>query len=219
MANRKGVRETKASKRGSGPPLRQDTSRADDSGNAPNVAPQGRRCTPEENVVFRLREQLEGFVDRSVPGSWEAFTMAYNAIRALVLKEPGGLEGARRWSAWVSGFKSVDSDARKIVWIEWAVRIALDIRHGDGTFGDRASAASDLRAGLVSRFGEQVPSANDLEGWLDRHAPKRARGKVTTAGIVAHIVHEGRLLGTAKSYQAALDRVTKDLDRKRHPRW
>jgi hypothetical protein len=48
----------------------------------------GRSLTPAENVVLDFRLALEKFVDCRVPGSQEAFTMAYNAIIALVEKKP-----------------------------------------------------------------------------------------------------------------------------------
>lgn len=183
--------------------------------------PQGRHLTPEESVVLSYRMALERFVDPGVRGSHEAYTMAYNAIRWLILKEPTGLESARRWLAQVQGFSGPDSDAAVIVQIEWQVRVALDIRCGDGTFGEPTEAVKQLRAALVSRFSDSnsIPSETELADWLERHAPSRARGKITTAGIVARIVHRGRLLGARGTEQKTLERVTKALDPKRHPRW
>jgi hypothetical protein len=119
------------------------------------------------------------------------------------------------------GFDSSESPAAVIVQIEWHVRVARERRRGDGTFGDPKDAVPQLRAGLVSRFpkSKSIPSEADLADWLDRYWPTRKRGKVTYAGIVAKIVHQGRLLGVVKSEQQTLQRVTKALDPKRHPRW
>ena len=181
---------------------------------------QGRRVTREESLVLDYQLGLERFVDASVPGSREAFTMAHNAIRWLILREPGGLEDARRWLAWKMGFNSPDSDAVTIVQIEWHVRMALGMRRGEGRWGDPEKAPEWLHRALLHRFeAKSIPSVESLASWLDRHAERHARGKITTAGIVAKIVHEGRLLGARLSEQRTRERVTKALDRKRHPRW
>jgi hypothetical protein len=59
----------------------------------------GRPLNPEGGEVLRLRLELERFVDRRLPGSYEAFTMAQNAIIALVQKKPASLDMARRSAA------------------------------------------------------------------------------------------------------------------------
>ena len=185
------------------------------------AAPRGRPLTPAENVVLDYRLALEKFVDYRVPGSHEAFTMAHNAIIALVQKKPESLDMARRWSAWIAGFDGPDSDAAVIVQLEHHVRVALGIRHGGGDWGDPASAAGQLHAALLERFkdSKSLPSEADLEDWLGRHAPARARGKLTTVGIVTKIIHRGRLVGARRDEQQTRERVTKALDQKRHPRW
>jgi|ERR1019366_2298373 hypothetical protein len=182
---------------------------------------QGRRLTAEESLVLDYELSLKRFVDDAVPGSNEAFTMATNAIRWLILKEPGGLESARRWMAWVSGFKAPDSDAAMICRIEFAVRCAVQVRHGTGTFGEPKDAAKNFYEGLVAAFpgSSTLPGADEIQGWLDQHSARSRKGKVTTAGIVAKIVHRGKLLGARLSEQRTLERVTKALSHKRHPRW
>jgi hypothetical protein len=65
----------------------------------------------------------------------------------------------------------------------------------------------------VTCFGETVPSVDDLTDWIDRHADHSARGKFTTAGIVARILNRGKLLGERGSPQKTLERVTKVLQR------
>jgi hypothetical protein len=51
---------------------------------------EGRRLSPQENTVLNYRLKHERFVDPTLAGSAEAFTMAYNAIRWLVMKDPRG---------------------------------------------------------------------------------------------------------------------------------
>jgi hypothetical protein len=188
---------------------------------AMTAPPQGRPLTPQENEIFAFRQRLLGHVDDSLPGSNEAFLIAYNAVHWLVSRDPDGLAKARLWWARMLGFDGSDSPAAVIVQLESHVRIARERRHGDGTFGDPKHAVPDLRAGLVSRFPESksLPSETDLADWLDRYWPTRKRGKVTYAGIVARIVHQGRLLGAGKSEEQTRQRVTKALDPKRHARW
>jgi hypothetical protein len=200
------------------------------SGSAPGVPvepqavarPVGRSLTPEENRVLDFRLALERYVDLALPGSQDAFTLAHNAIRWLVMRDAEGLQVARRCGAWLSGFSDPDSDAAVIVAIEHHVRVALGIRHGGGDWGDPAAVPAQLRDALAQRFpqSETLPTAVDLGDWLDRHVPATRRGKLTTAGIVARIVHRGRLLGArGDSVQKTLERVTKALSQKRHPRW
>jgi hypothetical protein len=51
-------------------------------------------------------------------------------------------------------------------------------------------------------------------------ALRHVRGKLTTAGIVAEIVHVGRLFGrSSEDRQQTREKVAKALDRRRHPRW
>jgi hypothetical protein len=153
--------------------------------------------------------------------------MAYNAIIALVKKEPGLLKAAQSWAAWAGGFSRSrrsegPTDAEAIVGIEHAVRMAVGIRNGKGMWGDPTGAASWLRAQLVARFphaADRIPTAETLDGWLEKHAPEGKKGKLTTAGIVTNIVGDGGLVGASKDRQNLLERVTKNLDRKRHPRW
>ena len=189
-------------------------------------AGQTRPATAEEKVTFRLREELERFVDDRTPGSYEAFTLAHNAIIALVQKDPEALKGARRWFAWPRGFDGPDSDALAIVRIEHMVKVAIEIRNaGHMKWGNPQNAARNLHAVLVASFQDQsknktLPSVEDLDDWLARHAPRHVRGKLTTAGIVAEIVHVGRLFGrSSEDRQQTREKVAKALDRRRHPRW
>lgn len=67
---------------------------------------------------------------------------------------------------------------------------------------------------VVERVGPNVPSADDLEDWIGRHTSKKARGKFTTASIVAKIVHRGRLLGAHTDDEGkTLTRVSMILQR------
>jgi hypothetical protein len=188
---------------------------------AVSSAPRGRPLTRQENEIFAFRQMLLRHVDDTLPGSNDAFLLAYNAINWLVTKDPEGLKQARLWWARMLGFDNPDSPAAAIVQIEWCVRVARERRHGDGTFGDPKDAVPQLHAALVVRFptSKSIPSVTNLADWLDRYSATRKRGKLTYTGIVAKIVHEGRLLGAGKSESQTLQRVTAALDRKRHPRW
>jgi hypothetical protein len=183
--------------------------------------PQGRRLTREESVVLDYQLALERFVDDSVPGSREAFEMAHNAIRWLIMKDAAGLKDARRWVA--KEFHKLDDPDEQsgiVIQIEWHVRMALGVRQGGGKWGDPSEAPRWLHGCLASRFRDKpIPSDAELADWLDRHSERTAKGKITTAGIVTNIVHQGKLFGTVRSRQQALQLVTKALDRNRHPRW
>ena len=185
------------------------------------MAAEGRRLTREENIVLNYQLALEKFVDDSVSGSREAFTLAINAIRWLVTKDAAGLQSARRWFAKeIHKLDDPDSQPGIIMQIEYHVRLALGVRRGGGTWGEPNDAPGWLHGCLAYRFGDKpIPSEAELADWLDRHSEEKARGKITTAGIVTNIVHQGQLFGTVRTRQQTLQLVTKALDRKAHPRW
>jgi hypothetical protein len=73
-----------------------------------------------------------------------------------------------------------------------------------------------LREDLVARFGEErVPSIEALTDWLGRHSERRARGKLTTAGIVTAIILYGKLIPGLRNRQQTLDYVGKAIRRAR----
>lgn len=155
----------------------------------------------------------------------EAYAMAMTGLRALSTKHPDAIAEVRAWSAGQRGAKDVNSDALAIVDIARAVEITASLRKHredsayaecrDDPFYSQAErdAVRLLRARLVRRHGEQVPSEDDLTDWIDRHAETGARGRLTTARIVANILARGRLLGSASDERQALERVTKVLAR------
>ena len=53
-----------------------------------SVSPPNKSVPPTRILVLGYRLALERFVDEAVPGSRDAFTMAYNAIRWLILTTP-----------------------------------------------------------------------------------------------------------------------------------
>lgn len=123
---------------------------------------------------------------------------------------------AREIVAQRDGFASPDSPAAKIVQAaEW-----VEIFSGHSKYPKRAHVVGDalvLRLLLEKLLGEGVPCEEELAAWLAQHSVRGARGKITTAGIVARIIHRGRLLGAGRpgsTQQDTLDRVSKALARR-----
>lgn len=144
-----------------------------------------------------------------------AYEMAMTGIRALVTADVATRRGVREWHERRSGTNEPGPlavlDAARLV--DLAAHFYPSREDRLKTKGPEAVAW--LRTRLVERFGPAaaVPSAGELEDWISRHAAKRARGKLTTAGIVARIVHAGRLPGASSSPDETLQRVTKVLKR------
>jgi hypothetical protein len=127
--------------------------------------------------------------------------MAMTGIRALITADAPTRKGVREWHERRSGTNEpgplavldvaglVDRAARlyplREDWLETKGREAIEW----------------LRALLVERFGRTaaIPPVGELEDWIARHAAKHGRGKLTTAGIVAKIVHGGLLPGASSS--------------------
>jgi hypothetical protein len=74
-------------------------------------------------------------------------------------------------------------------------------------------AVQQFRDQLVQQFGENIPPLDDLEDWISNHGPTSARGRTTTTGIVARIMHNGRLLGARGNFEKTLKRVDNALAR------
>ncbi len=149
--------------------------------------------------------------------------LAQLAIQALAGVRPA-LDEVKRIEAFRLGAEGPDSDALAILDLARLVGIFVYQRkhrddpawtiRGKGLLATLGrEAPTHLRECLVAKHGEGVSSVEELTDWLDRHADKGARGKLTTAGIVARIVHRGRLLGARGAEVKTLQRVDKILKR------
>lgn len=145
-----------------------------------------------------------------------AVEMAGVAIEALVAKSPDARQPVGEWHAQRHGCSDPNSDALVILDVASAVERTAYLYPVDPPSMPEVGArvVADLRTFLVGQLGPGVPAADDLENWIRRHSHKGARGKLTTAGIVAKIVHRGRLLGArGEDEQKTLRRVTMVMTR------
>jgi hypothetical protein len=185
-----------------------------DSGTAdPEGRPVGRPITPEERIVFRFRQELARYCDRSDPAQVDAYHMAYNGIIGLVTKAPGSLELARRWNAWCRGAgpDGPNSQALAIADLAHCVAIAACLRQRPD---EQPDAVYEFRENLVARFGDSIPPVGELEALIDSLAPVGRKGRgLTVETIVARIMCRGRLLGAGSDERKVRDRVKKALKR------
>lgn len=151
----------------------------------------------------------------------QAFEMAQSGILALVRRGPRERDAARVWHAQRHGFDP-ELDAVAIVDLCEAVERAAYLYNykSAGELFKTGDAAIDLlRAGLVERFGTTVPGTADLVQWFSRLGIPKSQGGLTTAGIAARIIHEGRLLGdrrdTLDNTLSRVDRVLSRLAKRR----
>ncbi len=142
----------------------------------------------------------------------EAFEMARTAVLALVHRKPQAKEAASIWYVRRDG---LDPDQDPVGVVELArlvARTATMYRAGEGiglaTVG--AAAVDAFRDDLVSRFGDTVPPSSRLEEWFSKIGQAKRRGGLTVAGIVARIIHEGRLMG---AHTGNLSKTLRRVDR------
>jgi hypothetical protein len=157
-----------------------------------------------------------------------AFEMARTAVLALLTGDPSLREGACRWNAQRLGCDG-DRDVVDMLELARGVEMTAAIlrrppkyrtRNKAGVVVDRPmtktgrALVESFRSSLVRHFGSTVPSVEDLSDWLARHSPKKGKGKLVTAGIVARIVHRGRILNAHTDDEGrTLRRVTMALKR------
>lgn len=90
----------------------------------------------------------------------------------------------RSWDAHRRGCPKPDSDALAMLHIASAVDLTAYLYSIRGPWFENSgrAAVDHFRLFLVTRFGETIPSLDDLEDWIGRHAQKGARGKLVTTG-------------------------------------
>lgn len=154
-------------------------------------------------------------------GALEAYEMLRCALSALVFGNSQSRASARRWYAAEQGCDST-RDAISIVKLNDAIEAALVIiRCCEPDFlPEKQAVLEALAAYIKSEFGGSLrgawtPSAADLEGLLSKHSVRAAKGKMTTAGIDAAIIHQGRFFGARGSLPKTRSRVDAVLRRRR----
>jgi hypothetical protein len=180
-----------------------------------------------EGLIFPLLGKLAAA--RGDATAKAALRVAVGAVRVLLDPRKWDVEIVRQLGAIAQGFDAADSNAAAIVELAEMVerstafrRMNDPSRHGfpfeNPTAMVGEHAPKMLHEWLAGRYGaDRVPTLDEIAGMLDRHTERRAKGKLTTAGIVARIIDHGRLLGAnVGGEKAMLDRVDKVL--KRHPR-
>jgi hypothetical protein len=141
-----------------------------------------------------------------------AFEMARAGIHALIRKHPDDRKVAQTWHA-VSVGCDPNQDAIAIVDLaEEVERTAVLFTASNPPFSPTGTAAiATFRLQyLVERFGNGVPSEQMLMAWFSKHKDPHSSGGVTTAGIVARIVHHARLFGARGT---DTERTRKRVDR------
>lgn len=153
-----------------------------------------------DNTSGAVRGALAALANDRI--DWAACRMAFTAITALVTKNPRARADVQRCDAYLRGCDPT-RDATSILDLAHAVEAAAEVyRCTDRCelLPARVAVTRDLAEHLVNQFGNArglMPDPDDLGEWLSRHSPKGARGKLTTAGIVACIVRQGRLFNTS----------------------
>jgi hypothetical protein len=70
-----------------------------------------------------------------------------------------------------------------------------------------------LRDYLRLRFGEGIPSLDELQEWVQSTVQSARKNRFTTSGIVVRIVHQARLFGARGAFTKTLRRVDRVLAR------
>ena len=175
---------------------------------------------PEVPAWQLVEGALATLIDLNDRDDCLAFDMVRVAIAALAWRS---LVARKAVLDWHTRRHRADGDSAPLAMVEMAraVDLAAALYPLHSTFLPTGSAAvAQLRAGLVRRYGERniLPLAR-LEDMLQRHSPKKAVGRITTAGIVAKILFEGQLLGErsagakGRGEEDTLDRVSHALTR------
>lgn len=172
-----------------------------------------------QNTLWWAQAITQPLANFASPLDRAAYEMVSLGARALVTKAAPDTELVSEWDAWMSRASGPHSDVLAIKKIANAVGIAARFRkhREDPQCATVArDAAKNLREYLVAAFGETIPAESELQDWIDRHAKRGARGRLTTAGIVTRIIRGGRLLGVNSAIdgeQTTLDHVDKTLRR------
>lgn len=145
------------------------------------------------SVTSALLGALGVLIEDSVDA--RSFEMAKDGLMGLVRKSPRERAAANAWHAQRHGCDA-GQDVVAILELSKAVELAAHLYSAPGgLFATGDAAVEALRQDLVERFGSTVPVASDLGEWISRLGKPKRHGGLTLAGVVARIVHGGRLLG------------------------
>ena len=148
---------------------------------------------------------------------WLSYEMVNLALRASMTRRPKDVAALRAWHKHRRG--CVEAVPLTVLDIAPLVdRAAHLYRRREGLLVTGRGAVEDLKRDLEACFpAHRVPSVEELEGWIARHSPKGARGKLTTARIVVRIIKAAGLPGASASNDALFDSARQAL--KRHARF
>jgi len=149
----------------------------------------------------------------------EAAQMAQAGILALIYKGPNERAAAHAWHAQQEGCKS-DEQAIEIVDLAREVaRTARLYRLNDTQLVTGDAALEAFRSDyLMPRFGARSPVQEKVREWFARIGSPKRKGGLTIAGVVARIIHDGRLLGAhTHDLSNTLRRVDRVLGRLAKP--
>jgi len=172
--------------------------------------------TPSTEGVSPIFGAAAAIADFEDPTDRAALEMMSTAMAALVTRNLPDRASVRAWQAFRVGGSESNPDAIAIRDIAAAMQRTVNLyRRREKWLIDKGRVVvMRLRRYLARQFGEGVPDIDTLEDWVSRHAHKSARGKLTTAGIVARIIHRGRILGArGRDESVTLRRVDRVLAR------
>lgn len=180
-------------------------------------------CTPQTMGLSPVLGAIATLIDFDDPIDSVAYDMLATALFALAMRHEAARGKVNAWHTFRSGGSESNPDAM-------AIRdIAAAVEKTAGLYSLRLEWLDDkgravvehLRESLVRRFSESVPSVDDLEEWISKYAHRGARGQLTNEGIVAKIVHRGRLLGAHTEDESTtlrrVDRVLARSSKRRTP--
>lgn len=139
-----------------------------------------------------------------------AVRMLQDAMTAFVNGSPRETQAVHSWHAQRDGYDP-EQDAIVIVDLaRHAARTAQLSRLSGTQFHTGVAGIEAFRADLVDRFGESVPEVAELQKCFAKVGESRTSGGLTITGVVARIIHVGRLLGDSGQ---DLDKTRKRVDR------
>lgn len=148
----------------------------------------------------------------------KALQMLRDALTALMGRTPREVKAVHAWHALRDGYDP-EQDAIAIVDLARQVaRTAQMFKSPNMLVPAGTAALMALRTELVDEFGERIPSLELLQVWFTKYNKQRAKGCLTLTGVVAHIIHEGRLFGArGKNFDKTRKRVDRVLQRHPYP--
>jgi hypothetical protein len=180
---------------------------------------------PGEYVLGAFRQALGSCCDVGDPRQRAAYEMAMTGVFALVLSDPKSEQAVAVFDAHRRGAQDPNSDVLTILDLQNQVAIAAYLWnreervHGPPAqswprCAVRIDAALGLHDWLAQQYGvTRIPTEEQIVEWLNKHAKRGVRGKLSTERIVTRIIVHGNLFG-ARTEKQVYDQVKKAIQRR-----